>query len=270
MELNDRLRLCLDEKSLTIRAFSELCGLPYRSAQDYVSGKTSPGAEALRKIATGLRISLDYLVLGHEDRSPSHGAGSFRGNRGVKVSGLDEALAIQAHRVEEDLALGEIAALAQLGTAGATWRVMEALLHAPIGGLTIQELARALSWSSNELSPHLVLLRQIGLIEEGVGLRIKLALPVGQFQAQTLPDKHQVALAAAKLVLTRILPAQVQGAGRVELLEARVGQGKAAKYAKEVSRVLASIAERASSESDEDEAETLTVVFGVAAETDQS
>lgn len=62
--IGQRLNEILEVKDLKIRGFSEATGIPYRSAQNYLSGKQVPGAEALAKIHTRLGIDLNWLVCG--------------------------------------------------------------------------------------------------------------------------------------------------------------------------------------------------------------
>lgn len=66
MEIGDRLRKALEEKGWSIKKLSEICDIPYRTTQDYLHGKTSPGADALKKLCGGLEVSADYLLFGLE------------------------------------------------------------------------------------------------------------------------------------------------------------------------------------------------------------
>lgn len=60
----DRLRLALTQLGVTMSDVSKKCGLPYRSLQNYTSGKQNPGAEALVKIRGATGINTDWLLTG--------------------------------------------------------------------------------------------------------------------------------------------------------------------------------------------------------------
>lgn len=51
---------------LSLREAAEKCDIPYRSLQNYASGKQYPGAEALIKLHTSLKIDLNWLLTGKE------------------------------------------------------------------------------------------------------------------------------------------------------------------------------------------------------------
>ena len=59
-----RLKEALDAKGLKIKEAAELCGIPYRSFQNYTLGLREPNAEAFRLVCTHLGISLDWLLTG--------------------------------------------------------------------------------------------------------------------------------------------------------------------------------------------------------------
>lgn len=64
MSIKERLREAMDDKSLTIKALSDLSKIPYRSLQNYLRGEREPNAEALIAISTHLNISIDWLLTG--------------------------------------------------------------------------------------------------------------------------------------------------------------------------------------------------------------
>jgi len=70
MNISDRLRQTLDKKEWSIKKLSDVCDIPYRTTQDYLHGKTSPGAEALRKLCRGLEVSADWLLFGEGEVEP--------------------------------------------------------------------------------------------------------------------------------------------------------------------------------------------------------
>lgn len=64
METSARLREALQAMRLSIKEAAEMCGIPYRSFQNYTLGLREPNAEALRTISTQLGISSDWLLTG--------------------------------------------------------------------------------------------------------------------------------------------------------------------------------------------------------------
>lgn len=59
----ERLRSSIEGRGETLAAFSRRCGVPYRSVQDYVGGKSRPGFEQLAKFAeAGLDVT--YILTG--------------------------------------------------------------------------------------------------------------------------------------------------------------------------------------------------------------
>lgn len=64
--VHSRLRAEITKTGLTLKAFAVVCGVPYRTLQDYVAGKRYPGGENLAKIATHLRVSVDSILIGVE------------------------------------------------------------------------------------------------------------------------------------------------------------------------------------------------------------
>ncbi|MNQ70043.1 Helix-turn-helix domain protein [compost metagenome] len=64
METSLRLREAIQAKGLKIKDAAEICGIPYRSLQNYTLGLREPGAEALRTISSRLGVSSDWLLMG--------------------------------------------------------------------------------------------------------------------------------------------------------------------------------------------------------------
>lgn len=64
MRIYERLRLICDEKNLNIKELSELTGLPYRTAQSYLSGDREPNADGMTILCTRLRVNINWLLTG--------------------------------------------------------------------------------------------------------------------------------------------------------------------------------------------------------------
>lgn len=72
METNSiagRLRQVKDQNGWTAGDMAERIGIPRRTLESYMRRENAPlpGVDALKQIALGLRVSLDWLVLGDED-----------------------------------------------------------------------------------------------------------------------------------------------------------------------------------------------------------
>ena len=63
-EIADRLRVALARLGMTMAELSKKSGMPYRSIQNYLSGKQNPGAEALIKIKEALGVNIDWILTG--------------------------------------------------------------------------------------------------------------------------------------------------------------------------------------------------------------
>lgn len=64
--VSSRIRAAVESAGLNLKEAAKVCDIPYRTLQDYISGKADPGAGNLIKLSTGLRISSDRLLLGEE------------------------------------------------------------------------------------------------------------------------------------------------------------------------------------------------------------
>lgn len=63
LRVGDRLREIIRGRGETIKGFADNLGIPYRSLQDYIAGKSKPGFDQLLKIANS-GIDVGYLLTG--------------------------------------------------------------------------------------------------------------------------------------------------------------------------------------------------------------
>lgn len=66
--VHERLKSAIFDASFTIKKFSELTSVPYRTLQGYLSGNRDPGANNLQLMAPHLGVSLHWLLTGEGDR----------------------------------------------------------------------------------------------------------------------------------------------------------------------------------------------------------
>ncbi|VEB27443.1 Helix-turn-helix domain [Actinobacillus lignieresii] len=64
MCISNRLKQILEVKGMTIKEFSELTGISYRSAMNYLNEGRDPNVEGLVKIHEALGISITWLLTG--------------------------------------------------------------------------------------------------------------------------------------------------------------------------------------------------------------
>ena len=64
MCISDRLKQILEVKGVNIKEFSELTGISYRSAMNYLNEGRDPNVEGLVKIHEALGISITWLLTG--------------------------------------------------------------------------------------------------------------------------------------------------------------------------------------------------------------
>lgn len=64
MCISDRLTQILEVKGMSIKEFSELTGISYRSAMNYLNEGRAPNVEGLVKIHEVLGISITWLLTG--------------------------------------------------------------------------------------------------------------------------------------------------------------------------------------------------------------
>ncbi|CNJ03787.1 Uncharacterised protein [Yersinia aldovae] len=68
MCISERLKYVLTLKNIkSIKAFSEIAGLPYRTAQSYLNGDREPNVAGLMKLCTQLCVNLNWLLTGVGD-----------------------------------------------------------------------------------------------------------------------------------------------------------------------------------------------------------
>ena len=60
----ERLKLLIEKLGLSIKDFAKATGIPYRTVQYYLSGKTIPGADKLEKMCAKFGININWLLTG--------------------------------------------------------------------------------------------------------------------------------------------------------------------------------------------------------------
>lgn len=71
MTLPARLIALRKERGLSQQAMAEAIGIHVNSLKKYESGQAQPSLDALRKIATTLHTSTDFLLFDEHERGPS-------------------------------------------------------------------------------------------------------------------------------------------------------------------------------------------------------
>ncbi len=71
MSLPARLIQLRKDKGLTQQAMAEAIGIHVNSLKKYESGQTQPSLEVIKKIATALHISTDFLLFEEHERGPN-------------------------------------------------------------------------------------------------------------------------------------------------------------------------------------------------------
>ncbi|OLV26024.1 helix-turn-helix domain-containing protein [Haemophilus parainfluenzae] len=64
MCISERLKQVLDAKNMTVTEFSNVTGISYRSAMNYLNEGRDPNVDALVKIHKGLGVSITWLLTG--------------------------------------------------------------------------------------------------------------------------------------------------------------------------------------------------------------
>lgn len=64
MCISERLKQVLDAKNMTVTEFSNVTGISYRSAMNYLNEGRDPNVDALIKIYNGLGVSITWLLTG--------------------------------------------------------------------------------------------------------------------------------------------------------------------------------------------------------------
>ena len=65
MCISERLKQVLEAKNMTVTEFSNVTGISYRSAMNYLNEGRDPNVDALVKIHKGLEISITWLLTGN-------------------------------------------------------------------------------------------------------------------------------------------------------------------------------------------------------------
>lgn len=61
-----RIRKAIAKTGMTGHAFGMAAGISYPSLRDYLTGRSLPGFDAIRKISTTAHVSCDWLIFGDE------------------------------------------------------------------------------------------------------------------------------------------------------------------------------------------------------------
>lgn len=64
LAVGKRIRTQLQVRNLTVARAAELCGLPKPTLEEYLYGKSLPGAESLALLSLGLSCTTDWLLFG--------------------------------------------------------------------------------------------------------------------------------------------------------------------------------------------------------------
>lgn len=64
MCISERLKQVLDAKNMTVTEFSNVTGISYRSAMNYLNEGRDPNVDALIKIYKGIKINITWLLTG--------------------------------------------------------------------------------------------------------------------------------------------------------------------------------------------------------------
>ena len=64
MGINDRIRMAIEARELSLKEAAKACGLSYSSLQNWVGGIREPRPEALIALGSHLGISIDWLLTG--------------------------------------------------------------------------------------------------------------------------------------------------------------------------------------------------------------
>ncbi|MFZ7230534.1 helix-turn-helix domain-containing protein [Avibacterium avium] len=109
MCISDRLKQILEVKGMSIREFSKLTGISYRSAMNYLNEGRDPNVEGLVKIHKALGISITWLLTGKGAMFQSATKESDMSNQEEKLiadyrlmpENLKEAFAISFKEISE-------------------------------------------------------------------------------------------------------------------------------------------------------------------------
>jgi len=71
MSLSTRLIALRKEKGFTQQKLADALGFHVNSIKKYESGQAQPSLDAIKKLATGLHVSTDFLLFEEHERGPS-------------------------------------------------------------------------------------------------------------------------------------------------------------------------------------------------------
>ncbi len=257
-----RLREAIGGRWRSIRAFSTLTGIPYRSLLQYLREERSPGAEVLARMAARSGMDLHYLLLG--EGSPYRRTTDYDGvmtrDGAVLPYAVEARLPHTLQTLPPDKAvvddvmdavtfkgLEPVLFAARRGGLSARLRVLEALDRAYPDSLSFEELARRVAGGrevdSRDLAADLALLVHEGLVAvEGAqgralnpAARYRTAGPHTRMQVEHFADRCQHLLEAVRILVRTVFPH----------IERRDGLGKLATVTVMVPRAeIPSVAER--------------------------
>lgn len=64
LAIGKRIRTQIQVRNLTVERAASLCGLPKPTVEEYLYGKSLPGAESLVALSQGLSCTTDWLLFG--------------------------------------------------------------------------------------------------------------------------------------------------------------------------------------------------------------
>lgn len=139
-EFRDRLRLLIQDRAPSNRAFARHCGIPAARLSEWLAGEQLPGLPHLRRLADRTGVSLDWLLGGVGGESPIY-VGQHQSNED-----LERDLAIyvrrEIHRLESEGAFDTGNGHSyRLGLQA--WHVDG---HALLAGLVRDEVRRVKNW----------------------------------------------------------------------------------------------------------------------------
>lgn len=160
MSLGERLRLWIDVRAMTVRDFSKLSGIPYRSLHEYLSGERKPGADHLEKMSN-IGIDVDWLLTGVKRSSVTWDftkyADNFKGITGIVAADeelssfflesaiqlIDEWIMEHPESIKEMGLHGWVASAVSLWTtyANAANNITDHIIKARKAGASVQDVA---------------------------------------------------------------------------------------------------------------------------------
>jgi len=86
MGIPDRIRELMSHKSLTIKEFSELTGVKYRTIQNYLSGERAVGSEFLAAVSEQMGVSASWILTGQAPMKLPNGCTEAEQSEFVQVA----------------------------------------------------------------------------------------------------------------------------------------------------------------------------------------